>query len=44
MTDWTTTNADGGSSAANDQYLEEKDLTACAQKILEMIFTSNSYE
>lgn len=72
MTDWTTTNADGGSSAAkciaagndlvmpgtdtdrreildalsaeNDQYLEEKDLTACAQRILEMIFTSNSYE
>ena len=72
MTDWTTTNADGGSyaakciaagndlvmpgtdtdrreildalSAENDQYLEEKDLTACAQRILEMIFTSNSYE
>ena len=72
MTDWTTTNADGGSSAAkciaagndlvmpgtdtdrreildalsaeNDQYLEKKDLTACAQRILEMIFTSNSYE
>ena len=31
-------------SAENDQYLEEKDLTACAQRILEMIFTSNSYE
>ena len=28
-------------SAENDQYLEEKDLTACAQRILEMIFTSN---
>ena len=24
-------------SAENDQYLEEKDLTACAQRILEMI-------
>ena len=24
--------------------IEEKDLTACAQRILEMIFTSNSYE
>lgn len=72
MTDWTTTNADGGSSAAkciaagndlimpgnendrreildaltaeNDQYLDEKDLTACAQRMLEMIFSSNLYE
>lgn len=72
MTDWTTTNADGGSSAAkciaagndlvmpgtetdrreildaltaeNDQYLAEKDLTACAQRMLEMIFSSNLYE
>ena len=72
MTDWTTTNADGGSSAAkciaagndlvmpgtdsdrreildalraeHDQYLEEKDLTACAERMLEMIFSSNLYE
>ncbi len=72
MTDWTTTNADGGSSAAkciaagndlvmpgtetdrreildaltaeNDQYLDENDLTACAQRMLEMIFSSNLYE
>ncbi len=72
MTDWTTTNADGGSSAAkciaagndlvmpgtetdrreildaltaeDDQYLAEEDLTACAQRMLEMIFSSNLYE
>lgn len=72
MTDWTTTNADGGSSAAkciaagndlvmpgtetdrreildaltaeNDQYLAEEDLTACAKRMLEMIFSSNLYE
>lgn len=72
MTDWTTTNADGGSSAAkciaagndlimpgtetdrreildaltaeNDQYLIEEDLTACAKRMLEMIFSSNLYE
>lgn len=72
MTDWTTTNADGGSSAAkcisagNDlimpgtisdiqeiidavhcRYalsLDEKDLDACAARMLKIIFASNAYE
>ncbi|MDO5424867.1 MAG: glycoside hydrolase family 3 C-terminal domain-containing protein [Eubacteriales bacterium] len=72
MTDWTTTNTDGGSSAAkciaagndlvmpgnlsdvqeiceavrkeNDQSLDEKDLDACAARMIRLILASNIYE